>query len=65
MIEFYPKDMTQEEKDEFVRNIPIEMRFQALQLERIYGTSYIIKTKEDIYELYYYDTFKEDLVKYE
>lgn len=65
MIEFFPKDMTQEEKDEFVRNIPIEMRFQALQLERIYGTSYIIKTKEDIYELYYYDTFKEDLVKYE
>ena len=63
-VEWFPEDMTSEEKKEMLWNIPLEMRSKAFYLEMIYGNSYIVLNKDKTYDLYY-SNYEGELIKSE
>jgi len=62
-IEWVGKDITSEEKFKCLANIPLELRIRANHLSQIYGVSYITINKDKTYSLYYYDSFKKELIE--
>lgn len=64
-IEWLKDDYSQEEKEMFLKELPLEVVMKAYFIERVYGSAIIVKSKEGSHEIHYFKGKEELIWKYE